>query len=284
MESSLGPAGLASATRAEGSALALSVVVPAYNEARRIVEPLRRIHDYLAAQPYSSEIVIVDDGSEDGTFEIVRSCAPGWKVPVRAFRYERNGGKGYALKVGFAQARGERILFTDADLSTPIEHTEDLIQVLDGGADVAIGSRRAPGAEIVLHQSWLRERLGTVFTLLVRRLIADVSDATCGFKAFRREAGKEIFGRVRIHDWSFDAEVLLIARQMGYRIEVVPVRWEDRAGTKVRLLRDVLGSIYGLLRIRLNLALGLYRKRATLSVETGSWRSDPLTIEASTLD
>jgi glycosyltransferase involved in cell wall biosynthesis len=237
---------------------ALTVIVPAFNEADRIAAPLREIGAYLAAQDYGAEIVVVDDGSDDGTVEVVCDAAAGFAPAVRVLRCEVNRGKGHALKVGFAAARGEQILFTDADLSTPIEGAGRMLTALNEGADIAIGSRKAPGAEIAKHQPWYREQMGRIFTLIVRGLIADVSDATCGFKAFRAEVGRDLFSRVRVFDWSFDAEVLWITRQRGYRLAEVPVHWEDRAGTKVSLLTDTLRSLRGLARIRINAARGRY--------------------------
>jgi len=242
-----------------GAAPRLSVVIPAYNESRRIATSLQAIRAYLAAQPFGAEIVVVDDGSTDDTFAVIRAAAGDGAVPLRAFRYGPNGGKGWALKCGIAQARGDRILFTDADLSTPIDEAARLLAQLEEGADIAIGSRKMAGARVLVHQPWIRERLGRGFTWLVRRLIADVSDATCGFKAFTRAAAHDIFGRVRIYDWSFDAEVLALAHHLGYRVDEVPVAWEDRAGTKVHILRDAARSFYGLLRIRANVARGAYR-------------------------
>jgi dolichyl-phosphate beta-glucosyltransferase len=251
----------------------LSVVIPAFNESGRIAAPLTAVRDYLCAQPYSSEVVVVDDGSSDATFDLVCETARGWPLPVRAFRYQPNAGKGYAIKFGIAHARGQHVLFTDADLSTPIEETASLLAALAAGADVAIGSRKMPGATIVVHQPWLRERLGKVFTWLARQLIADVSDVTCGFKAFRGAAARDIFSRVRVYDWSFDAEVLLLATRLGYRLSEVPVRWADCAGTKVRLGRDVLRSLEGLARIRLNAARGRYAQPVGLVDSVATWES-----------
>jgi dolichyl-phosphate beta-glucosyltransferase len=251
------------------------VVVPAYDESERLPDPLREIAAYLAGQPYAAEIVIVDDGSRDGTFERIRDVAVELAVPVRAFRYPDNRGKGFALKVGFEAARGERVLFCDADLATPIEETAKLLEALDRGADVAIGSRKLPGAEIHVHQPRFRELLGKAFTGLVRRLLADVSDATCGFKAFRAEVGKDLFDRARIAGWAFDAEILFLARRGGRRLVELPVRWEDQAGTKVRLLRDVGGSLLGIARIRAYALTGAYARPAPARVPLESWESVP---------
>ena len=236
----------------------LSLIVPVYNEASRIGAPLGEMGEFLDGLPYACEIVIVDDGSRDRTAAIVREVAATLCVPVRLVRYEWNRGKGYALKVGFQLARGERLLFTDCDLSTPLHETHRLLAALDEGYDFAIGSRKLPGSEIAEHQPRLREFLGTVFTLIVRRLIAPVSDATCGFKAYDRNVGRDLFAHLAVEDWSFDAEALFIARRRGYRWKEVPVHWEDRAGTKVNLLHDVMSSLVGLVRIRLNDLLGRY--------------------------
>ena len=250
----------------------LSVVIPAYNETRRLEQPLRTISDHLASGPYSAELVLVDDGSQDGTFELIRDLAGELKVPVRAFRYERNRGKGHALKVGFAHARGDRILFTDADLATPIEQLDALNEAIDRGCDIAIGSRKRAGADIRVHQPWYRERMGKVFTWIVSRYLAEVSDVTCGFKMFRGDLGRSLFAHLRIDDWAFDAELLFLAKRRGYSIEEVPVRWEDQAGTKVRLLRDAWSSARGLLEIVRNDRRGLYDSpyETKVTLETSS--------------
>ena len=136
-------------------------------------------------------------------------------------------------------------------------------------------SRKTPWAEIVVHQPWYREQLGKAYTRLVRRVIADVSDVTCGFKAFRAAAAKDIFARVRLYDWSFDAEVLLLVRQLAYRLDEVAVRWEDRAGSRVRLVRDVARSLWGIVRIRANALRGVYRT-STLDLPDGdAWEWTP---------
>jgi glycosyltransferase involved in cell wall biosynthesis len=237
----------------------LSLIVPAYEESARIERSLRTIGAFLAAQPYTAEIIVVDDGSSDATFEVVCDVVKGLDVPARVLRYDVNRGKGHALKVGFAAARGEHLVFADADLSTPIEHLPDLLERLEAGADVVIGSRKTKGSRIEVRQPRLREWMGRGFTLLVRILIADVSDATCGFKGFRAAAGQDLFSRLRMPDWSFDAELLLIARLRGYRVEEVPVVWVHQPGTKVRLAGDTIQSLLGLARIRLNAALGRYQ-------------------------
>ena len=241
----------------------LSVIVPVYDEAARLAASLATLSDYLSTQSYRSEIVVADDGSRDGSFDIACRAAPALSVPLRAYRCEPNRGKGYALKVGIANARGERLLFSDADLATPVEHTADLLAALegtDGGepCEVAIGSRKMAGAEVLVHQPRLREMLGKGFTGLTRALLVDAGDVTCGFKAFRADAGRELFSLARLHDWSFDAEILFLAARRGLRVREVPVRWSDRADTKVRLASAIANSLIGLLRIRIGWQLGRY--------------------------
>ena len=248
-----------------------SLVVPAFNESDRIGPSLREMDAYLAGQPYSAEIVVVDDGSSDGTAGLVNQIARELATPLRLLRYEKNRGKGRALAVGMTASRGARILFTDADLSTPIEETVRLLAPLDSGADVTIGSRKGEGSEIRIHQPWYREQLGKVFTLIVRFLVAEVTDVTCGFKAFRGEVGRDLFSRLRIDDWSFDAELLMLTRQRGYKLVEVPVSWEDRPGTKVSLLRDGIGSLVGLFRIRWNAAQGIYSSPRSLETSIDEW-------------
>lgn len=251
----------------------LSVIIPAYNEARRIPAALHAISDHFAAAPYPVELLIVDDGSRDDTAAAVRALAPSLALPLplRLLRYAPNRGKGFALKVGFAASRGERVLFSDADLSTPIAEADRLLAELERGCDVVIGTRKRAKDQIDVHQPWLRETLGKGFTLLVRMLLVDVSDVTCGFKAYRGDAGRDLFARMRVFDWSFDAEMLWIARQRGLRLGEVPVRWSDQAGTKVDLRRDVLRSLQGIARIRWYAARGHYRTPLPIDVEAETW-------------
>lgn len=253
----------------------LSLVIPCFNEALRLQSSLVEVGHYLAAQPYASEIVLVDDGSSDRSFEVACELAAELPVPITVARYAPNRGKGHALKVAFELTCGGRILFCDADLSTPIEETARFMAALDDGAALAIGSRRMPGAQVDVHQPWLRERMGKVFTALARRLAADVSDTTCGFKAFQGDVGRALFELMRIDDWSFDAELLLLARLAGHRIYEVPVRWHDEADTKVKLLRAALESLFGLLRIRWNLLRGVYRSVERVGVRPEIRRFEP---------
>jgi glycosyltransferase involved in cell wall biosynthesis len=237
----------------------LSVVIPMYNEAHRLQRSLPRLAAYFRQRPYRVELVVVDDGSSDNTVEIVREIL-GTGDDVCVIESKPNRGKGHAVKVGMLAARGEVALFTDADLSTPPEEMEKFWPWFERGFDVVIGSRKMKGANIERHQPLWRESMGKVFTWLTNRIATrDISDITCGFKAFKRDTAQELFSRSIIDDWSFDAEVLFIAQQHGKRIKEVPVRWHDERGTKVRILRDATRAMLGLLKIRMNGLKGVYR-------------------------
>lgn len=246
----------------DGGRLELTVVIPAYNEAQRIAEPLARLGAYLRRRHPASEIVLADDGSTDGTADAVRALTTDLPIALRVLPSAVNRGKGNAIRRGMVAARGALVLMTDADLSTPIEELDRLVAAIQAGADVAIGSRKMAGAVIEEHQPWLRESMGKVFTWLTQRFVVDVSDVTCGFKLFRREAAHAVFSQVTLDDWSFDAEALYLVRFLGYSLVEVPVRWRDATGTKVRRGRDALQSAIGLARVVANRLRGTYARAA----------------------
>lgn len=239
----------------------LSIVIPAFNEAARIGERLRRIRDHLRGRGLAAEIVVVDDGSTDGTADVVRGLGEQLGLAPRVLACEHRG-KGHAVRVGMTAARGRAVLMTDADLSTPIDELDRFLPYLRDGAHVVIGSRKMDGAVLEVRQPVLREAMGRVFTLLTQILVVRVSDATCGFKLFTRDAARQIFSRLTLDDWSFDAEALFVARKLGYAIREVPIHWRDEPGTKVRRGRDALQAAVGLLRIRWNALSGRYALRA----------------------
>jgi dolichyl-phosphate beta-glucosyltransferase len=226
----------------------LSVVVPAYNEEDRLGGSLSTIWTYLHDQFDDFELIVIDDGSCDGTAAIVEWIAREHSE-VRLISYQPNRGKGYAVRVGILQARGEMVLFSDADLSTPIEEVESLLARIHEGSEVAIGSRAVPGALLAVRQPWYRELAGRSFNLLAQRVTPGIRDTQCGFKLFRRVAAREIFSRMEEDGFGFDAEALHIAMRLGYRIAEVPVRWVHREGSKVRLLRDSTRMFLTLLRV-----------------------------------
>ena len=233
----------------------LSVVIPAYNEAARLPPTLLRIRDYLAAADRPYEIIVVDDGSSDGTAEAARRIGgPELTILIN----ESNRGKGYAVRRGMLEARGERRLMTDADLSTPIEELARLMACMDEGYDVVIASRAMAGARIEVHQPWYREAVGRIFNLLVRvSVVPGLRDTQCGFKLFRADAARECFSAALLDGFSFDVEALFIARRRGRRVAEIPVIWRNDAATRVSTLRGVLAFV-DVLKIRMNGWLGRY--------------------------
>lgn len=230
---------------------ALSIVVPAYNEEERIGGTLKRMLAYLDAQPYHYEILVVSDGSMDRTIEIVEQIAE-CRTEVKCLTYASNRGKGYAVRFGVLRAQGERILFSDADLATPIEEVEKLLASLDAGYDIAIGSRDVAGSQLIRRQSWLREFGGKTFNKMVQIMaVPGIHDTQCGFKLFTRAAAQAIFRQTQVDHFAFDVEVLYLAMKVfGYRIAEVPVRWQHMEGSKVRFARDAYRMAKTVMRIR----------------------------------
>ena len=197
------------------------------------------------------DLVIVDDGSSDGTAELVRQ-AVGERMRLTILTNEPNRGKGYSVRRGMLAAEGRCVLFSDADLSTPIEDAEALLAAIEGGADIAIGSRGLADSDVQLHQPWWREYAGKLFGVLVRWLgTSGVRDSQCGFKCFRREAAQAVFPLQTLEGWAFDVEVIIIARRLGLRIAEVPVHWVNDPDTKVHLLSDGPRMVLDIVRARL---------------------------------
>jgi len=239
----------------------ISIVIPAYNEEQRLGSTLNAILSFLNQRPSRfAEILVVDDGSRDRTARVVEQFSAD-HPQIRLLRNPGNRGKGYSVRHGVLESRGEWILFTDADLSAPIEELDKLFDaVRRNHADIAIGSRALDRSLIQVHQSWFRETAGRIFNLFLRLLTGlPFLDTQCGFKLYRRQAAQEIFRRQRLERFGFDAEVLYIARRLGFRCVEVPVRWSHSPGTKVSMLRDSLDMFLDLLRVRWNDLLGRYR-------------------------
>lgn len=238
--------------------MGLSVVVPAYNEARRLRTTLPRLLEYLSRLDEPAEIIVVDDGSTDGTGEAVTELSRN-NPAVVLLRSPQNRGKGASVRQGVLASRQDHILFTDADLSAPIDEAAKLRAWLVRGYDVAIGSRRLPGSEIPVRQPWLRGLAGRAFTALVSVLfLPSIRDSQCGFKAFRRPAAEVIFRRQRLDGFGFDVEVLWLARRLGYRVVEVPIVWRDDPESHIRLLRDSAGMLLDLVRVWVNAWRGRY--------------------------
>lgn len=234
----------------DATPLRLSVVIPAWNEALRLPATLERIAEHLGSSGSLWEVVVVSDGSDDGTDDIVTDLTAGGESRVRLLRHDRRRGKGAAVQTGVLAARGERILLTDADLATPIEDLDRLEVALDAGADVAISSRRLPGSEISRDQGVLRRSMGRIFPCIVRSLTGLAhADTQCGFKLFTAAAGRRLFERLADEGFAFDVEVLCRAREEDLRVVEIPVRWENRAGSKVSTIRDPGRMIAALFRL-----------------------------------
>ncbi|MBN1596052.1 glycosyltransferase family 2 protein [candidate division FCPU426 bacterium] len=228
----------------------LSVVIPAYNEEKRLSQSLDIITRYLQEQKPRSEIIVVSDGSVDQTVAVVRRHQ-GRGVPVRLLVNKSNRGKGAAIRRGVAAARGEWILFSDADLSTPIAELKKLEKAAQTGAEIMIASRAVRGADIIHRQPIYREFMGKTFNLLVQLLVLPgLHDTQCGFKLFRRAPARKIFARLTIPGFGFDAEVLFLARKFKVKISEVPVCWKNVLESKVSPLRHSAQMLMDLFRIR----------------------------------
>ena len=226
------------------------MVIPAYNEGRRLPPTLEKIQRYLAGRPH--EIIVVDDGSGDDT--VARAAAAG----VTVVSNEGNRGKGYSVRRGMLQARGDRRLMTDADLSTPIEELDRLMKKMDEGYDVVIASRALPESNVEVRQPWYRENSGRLFNFCVRLLaLPGLQDTQCGFKLFRAEAAAQAFAPSRLDGFSFDVEALFIARRRGFRIAEVPVTWRNDEATRVGTFKGAV-AFADLGRIRWNDWRGAY--------------------------
>ena len=238
---------------------ALSIIIPAFNEERRLPKALELIRAYVAERLLLAEIIVVDDGSTDGTVALVeatRKTAP----ELRLISNGENRGKGFSVRHGMLEARGAIALFTDADLSTPIEEADKLLAALnDMGYDAAIGSRAIDRNLIEVHQTAFREQAGILFNRLTRLITGlKFSDTQCGFKAFRRERAVTVFQQQRIERFGFDPEILFLANRHGLRVVEIPVRWSHDAATKVHVVADGIRMFFELLVIRWNALRGLY--------------------------
>jgi dolichyl-phosphate beta-glucosyltransferase len=233
----------------------ISIIIPAYNEAKRLPASLVKVREYLCASQWDfAEVVVVDDGSKDSTVQLARDAG------VRVLQNPGNRGKGYSVKHGMLEARGEWALFTDADLSSPIGELEKLWSAVEReGAQVAVGSRAVDRSLVGVHQPLLREAVGRVFNAAMRLVTGlPFKDTQCGFKLFQTGAGRKVFSRQQLDGFGFDVEVLFIAKKLGFRAVEVPVRWDNVEGTKVSLLLG-FKAFLDLLKVRGNAIHGKYK-------------------------
>ena len=246
----------------------LSIVIPAYNEEKRIGRSLDAVLRFLETQNYSADVIVVDDGSSDGTARIVSERIPGYREAgheLRVLTNKPNRGKGYSVQRGLTEANGEIVIFSDADFSSPITEAPKLIDPISAGhADVTLGSRALNRKLIGVHQPRMREFGGMVFNFCMRTITGlKFKDTQCGFKAFRRDVALPVFALQRVERFGFDAEVLYIARKQRNRLLEVPVVWNHCEGgelqSKMNYLRDSINMFADLIRIRINDWTGRYK-------------------------
>ncbi len=239
----------------------LSIIVPAYNEELRLPPTLEKIAAYIHAANHTVEVIVVDDGSKDNTISVAESFR-GLIPTLRVVSNGKNRGKGYSVRHGMQEARGEVVLFTDADLSAPIDEVEKLLPALSDH-EVAIGSRAVDRSLITVHESPFREFAGIIFNKIVRAILwLPFVDTQCGFKAFKREPCKIIFEQQTIERFGFDPELLYLARHHGLRAIEIPVVWGHSDATKVSMMRDSIQMFLDVFIIRWNQLTGKYPKRS----------------------
>jgi len=238
----------------------LSVIIPAYNEEKRLPKTINEIFDYLSKKNFSFEVIVVNDGSKDKTAEIVKELMK--KYPnLKLIDNKENKGKGAAVRQGMLEAQGKFRLFSDADHSTPISEIEKFLPEFEKGADVVIASRDIKGAILDPPQPLFRRFVGEGFKIL-RKIVLDlweIQDTQCGFKCFKAEVVEKIFSKCKINRFAFDPEILILAKRAGYKIKEIPVYWRNDPESKVKF-KSIFNMAKDLFKIRLNLILGKYEK------------------------
>jgi glycosyltransferase involved in cell wall biosynthesis len=257
MEASETSTGTGFVVNAESGQPMVSIVVPAFNEAERIGDSIRKIDAFVRQSPISFEVIVVDDGSVDKTASVVSHVQ---MKRLRLIRNNENHGKGYTVRQGVLAASGKYVLFTDADLSAPIDELNKLLDVaVSEDADVVIGSRKLDASLIETHQSGFREFGAFVFNCMVRTILGlRLHDTQCGFKLFHRQRSRRIFEKQTTLGFGFDPELLFLAKRHGLRIRETPVRWSHAEGSKVKFLQDGARMFFDLVRIRWNALIGRY--------------------------
>jgi dolichyl-phosphate beta-glucosyltransferase len=236
----------------------LSIVIPAYNEEERLVASIAKIASYLDDSGVDAEIIVVDDGSKDRTAEIAANALSNRRG--RVLRNGENRGKGYSVRKGVLEARGRFVLFTDADLSTPIEEHGKLAAVIrERDLDVVIGSRALPNSDVQVQQGWLRKNMGRTFNSMIRAVTGlPFRDTQCGFKLMDRDRVKPLFDKMVVNRFAFDVELLFLCARFGLSVVDAPVTWRNAPGSKVSVLGDPLNMIVDVLRVRWRFRRGLY--------------------------
>jgi dolichyl-phosphate beta-glucosyltransferase len=236
----------------------LSIIIPVYNEASRIGESLKRITAYFDSQKYQYEIIIVDDGSQDNTLSVINEFCDK-DSPIKIFSYMPNRGKGYAVKLGMMKGKGKYRLFTDADLSTPIEEIEPMLAHINDGYDICIASRALSESQIIEHQPFYRELMGIIYNRILRLFLSlPFSDTQCGFKCMKGSVADTIFPKLMVDRFGFDPEILFAAQRMGYSIKEIGTRWINSPLTTVSLISDPLKMLGAIIKIRYHAWTGNY--------------------------
>jgi len=249
-----------------------SIIIPAFNESRRLPATLKAVLDFVRSQPFQTEVIVVNDGSTDGTANIVREFA--LHAPeIRLLENPGNRGKGYSVRNGMLHALGEVVMFTDSDLSAPIEEADRLFAAISAGADIAIGSRWLERGRQTHRQPLYRQFFGRCFNAVTRMVMGlHFADTQCGFKAFTRAATQTVFQLQTIERWGFDPEILFIALKRGFKVVEVPVSWAHDERTRISYLKDGLKMLEELAIIRWNALTGRYSKRIQPILRTGESR------------
>lgn len=236
----------------------ISIVIPSYNESKKIASTLTKIVSYMNSKKLCYEIIVVDDGSTDNSNEIVKELSEK-NNKIKPIRNQKNKGKGYSVRKGVLNSKYDLILFTDADLSTPITELDNLMVFLDN-YDMIIGSRNLKGSKIKIKQPFYRRIPGKIFPLLVNLIMfQDIRDTQCGFKLFKRKAAIEIFNRQKLNGFSFDVEVLYLAKELKLKIKEAPIVWMNDINSKINPIRDPYKMFKELLRIKFNVIMGKYK-------------------------
>ncbi|MBI2577414.1 MAG: glycosyltransferase family 2 protein [Candidatus Wildermuthbacteria bacterium] len=239
----------------------LSVIIPSYNEEKRLPKTLKAVDEYLKKQDYDYEILVVNDGSKDKTADVVHEFGASIKN-LRFVDNKKNHGKGYVVRQGMLEAKGKYRVFMDADNSTSVDHVGLMWPLFGQGKDIVIGSRDLKESVIPVRQPWWRERLGDIFNLIVQFTsgLWGMWDTQCGFKGFTEKSAVDVFSGAVVDRWAFDVELLVIAKKRGYSIAEIPVTWINDASSKVTL-KGMIRMLFEVLQIRLNSMRGMYGKK-----------------------
>jgi glycosyltransferase involved in cell wall biosynthesis len=235
-----------------------SIVIPAFNESQRIIETLDKILAYITEQRWDAEIIVVNDGSRDNTADIIRRYSRDYPL-IRLLENPGNRGKGYSVRHGMMEAKGDVLLLSDADLSAPIYEAPKLFRAIEEGADIAVGSRWKDRRTQTVRQPIYRQITGRIFNLLLQTILGlPIKDTQCGFKAFTRHAAESIFPPQRVERWGFDAEILFLGKKFNFKIAEVPVEWANDLRSKINPIRDGFSIVWDMVRVRSYSLRGMY--------------------------